>query len=157
MVGGAAAVAIAGGVIADVALESRAAALAPAHRGDTGGLGSIAVVAGLCLEEPPAAGPSVGRVTAVACAAPHLAETVADLAFTEDAWPGADVIAERALEHCAARVARLVPDHLADGLEWRVWAPSASTWDAGDRRAVCVVASEDPLVGSLERGDAARA
>ncbi|WP_062313233.1 septum formation family protein [Demequina rhizosphaerae] len=157
IVGGAAAVAIAGGVIADVALEARARTVEPAQRGDTGALASVAVVAGLCLAEAPADGPTAGRVTAVRCAEPHRAETVADHTFADGAWPGADAIAEESLAFCAARVARVVPADLAADLGWRVWAPSRETWAAGDRLAVCVVTSATPLVGSLERGDAAPA
>ncbi len=155
--GGAAAVAIVGGVVADVALEAHARTVEPAQRGATGGLKPVAVVAGLCLRDAPAGGPSAGRVTAVPCAEPHRAETVADHTFTDASWPGADAVAAAALDFCAARVARIVPEELAADLAWRAWVPSAETWDDGDRLAVCVVTSERPLVGSLERGDAAPA
>ncbi|WP_062467330.1 septum formation family protein [Demequina maris] len=157
LVGGAAAVAIVGGVVADVALEAHARTVEPAQRGATGGLKPVAVVAGLCLRDAPAGGPSAGRVTAVPCAEPHRAETVADHTFTDASWPGADAVAAAALDFCAARVARIVPEELAADLAWRAWVPSAETWDDGDRLAVCVVTSERPLVGSLERGDAAPA
>ncbi|WP_062389493.1 septum formation family protein [Demequina iriomotensis] len=155
IVGGAAALAIGAGVLADVVLESQARGLEPAERGATGRLSSVRLVAGLCLADAPPAGDAAGDVTAVACDAPHHAESIAAYSFASDAWPGDDAVAATALDFCAAQVARLTPDALAPGLDWRVWAPSLETWERGDRTAVCLVTAQAALTGSLERGDAA--
>lgn len=154
--GGLAALAIVGGVIADVMLTQAASAVAPVERGATGEIAGIRAVAGLCLRDPVDAAPTVGTVTAVECEEPHRAETVAQLAFGGDAWPGGAVAAD-ALDFCAERVNRIVPPDGVDGLEWRVWAPTEGTWAAGDRAAVCVVSAPVALTGSLEAGTAAPA
>ncbi|WP_062304158.1 septum formation family protein [Demequina subtropica] len=156
IVGGAAALAIAGGVVADVTLEASARAIEPAQRGDTGRMAAVAVVPGICLEDLPAVSEPAGSVTAVACDEPHLAEAVAERTFTEEAWPGDDAVAAAMLDFCPGRVARIVPAALADGLSWRAWAPSEASWKAGDRTGVCVVTAGSPLTGSLERGTAER-
>jgi len=157
VVGGAAALAIGGGVAADVVLQARAGALAPVERGATGSLNSVQVVAGLCLTEPVDEAAVVGAVTAVPCADAHATESVAQLDLPGDEWPGAHAVARDATAFCAAQVARIVPADLADGIAWRVWAPSRPSWEAGDRTAVCVVSTAEPVTGSIEAGTAAPA
>lgn len=153
VVGGAAAVAFAGGVIADVALTARQGSLAPVERGFTGRLEGIQAVAGLCLTEVPE-GPSVGTLTAVPCAEPHRAETIAALTL-DGSWPGDDALVAQATEFCAAQVARAVPAQLRDAVTWRAWVPTQRTWAAGDRSALCVVVADRDLTGSIEAGTAA--
>ena len=157
VIGGVTAVAIVGGIVADLSFEAQARALEPAQRGDTGRLRSIQVVAGLCLAGAPRDADTVGGVTAVPCAEPHTMEAIAERRFADDEWPGEAAVAARSLEACAAQVARIVPSDLASGTSWRVWAPSRATWEAGDRTAVCVVVSDRPLIGSVEAGTAAPA
>ncbi|BDZ62244.1 hypothetical protein Lsed01_01085 [Demequina sediminis] len=160
MLGGATALAIAGGVVADVVLEAGARSIEPVQRGATGAVSGMAVVEGLCLEDVPGDGATVGEVMAVPCAEPHRAETIAALTFTEPEWIGAGTIATRSQEFCAGRVALLREEAddaaagVVDGLAWRVWAPSRETWEAGDRTAVCVVTSAQAWTGSFEAGTA---
>ena len=153
IVGGAAALAIGGGVIADLALTADSARRQPVERGFTGGLEGVQAVAGLCLIDAPE-GASVGALTAVACAEPHRAETLAELALS-GSWPGDDAVARQATDFCAAQVAKAVPAALAPELRWRVWAPTARTWAQGDRTALCVVVADRDLTGSVEAGTAA--
>ncbi|MFP5360048.1 MAG: septum formation family protein [Actinomycetes bacterium] len=163
VIGGATALAIAGGVVADIALEAGARSIEPVQRGATGAVSGMAVVEGLCLEDVPGDGATVGEVTAVPCAEPHRAETIAALTFTESEWIGSGAIATRSQEFCAGRVALLreqaddAAAGVVDGLAWRVWAPSRETWEAGDRTAVCVVTSAQAWTGSFEGGTASPA
>ncbi|MDN4491661.1 septum formation family protein [Demequina sp. SYSU T00068] len=153
IVGGAAAVAIGGGVVADLALTAHQRSLEPVARGYAGGLEGIQAVAGLCLVDAPE-GESVDSLIAVACADPHRAEVVAELRLG-GAWSGDDALARQAEDFCSVQVARLVSGELAEGARWRVWVPTERTWAAGDRAALCVVVTDRDVTGSFEAGTAA--
>lgn len=155
IVGGAAALAIGGGVIADLALSARQSSLDPVARGYTGELEGIQAVAGLCLIDAPA-GESVGSLISVPCADPHRAEVIAELDLGAS-WSGDDAVASQATEFCGAQVARTVGPELAGSVRWRTWAPTERTWAAGDRTALCVVIADVDVTGSFEAGTAVAA
>ncbi len=154
IVGGAALVAIVGGVITDLVLTAQGDSREAVERSHVGSLHSVQAVAGLCLEDVPEAAGDVGGLTSVPCDTPHRAEIIASTKTGALSWPGNDALAAEATEFCAAQVARIVPADLADALRWRAWTPTDRTWAVDDRTLLCVVVASEPLAGSVEAGTA---
>lgn len=102
---------------------------------------------GHCVAELPADG-RVARVRVVPCDRPHEAEVLGVLVLTDDAWPGAGEVEQRAAAAC-----EMDRRQSADGWVPVVWTPSEAGWSQGDRRALCVAASTTgPAVGSWTEG-----
>jgi hypothetical protein len=137
--------AIAAGVVAQLALTARTANLTPADADATGRLRSTQVVSGMCIES---LGSSAGTVKVVSCNDSHSAEAVTSYTFTGEDWPGDDAAQEAVLDYCAAQLAPGGPlGNAAAGRDWLAWVPSAATWRLGDRTGLCIVTSTTPWVG----------
>lgn len=95
---------------------------------------------------------AAGEPSHTDCSTPHDGEVFGVGTWNGgDAYPGQDVVARWASDLCAVSFEPYIGISLDDtGLSPGVLYPSADTWDAGDRRAVCVVADpEGRSSGSL--------
>jgi hypothetical protein len=95
------------------------------------------------------------RLQPAACSIPHDAEVFAVLALPGDAgapYPGETEMVKRSQALCLARFEPFVGiEYATSTLRIAVLRPTATTWVAGDRTAVCSVYDEDldPLIGSV--------
>lgn len=103
------------------------------------------VEAGDCYD---AAGPGV--VLVIDCAERHSFEVFASLLLDAPEYP-ADTLAATASGRCSTAFADFIGvEYDASELALRTVAPSAATWDRGDREVLCVVSDPaGPTTGSL--------
>jgi len=94
-------------------------------------------------------------VTGVPCDSAHQSQVVALVELSDEPgaeWPGDGDLADQSRSVCFGAAAEAVSGNLADptvGLS--AYVPDQRSWDAGDRRIVCVVGRFDntPIKGSL--------
>lgn len=107
------------------------------------------LVTGHCLSRLPPDG-EVGRVEVVPCERRHAAEVISQYRFAPDAvWPG-----QQGADARIARACQLTPAEVAAGVGLVTWAPTARSWDDGDRTGLCVAHRDGGLTGSLLDGSA---
>ncbi len=97
------------------------------------------------------------QLTVVPCADPHGAEVIAETTLDAGAYPGEDAVLAEAESYCADASADVVGDQPIERAELRLFYPTESTWDAGDRLVSCLARAEagTTLTGSIVAGDAA--
>lgn len=91
------------------------------------------------------------------CGRPHQAEVYGVVTVTGRRFPGADVLRREAATHCAQRFAAYTGEAAGPGtdLAFAEVVPTAESWAAGDREALCLalaLAGGVPLVGSIAAG-----
>lgn len=110
---------------------------------------AVQLVTGSCLAALPADG-EVDRVDVVPCGERHAAQVVAQYAFDRAAvWPGQDGAHARVARACV-----LSDEEVAAGVRLVTWAPTESSWDAGDRTGLCLAVPTGPVTGSYVDGSA---
>jgi hypothetical protein len=111
---------------------------------------------GDCFDRP--ANVDAGSVTAVACRRPHDLEVFAtfELDPEEAAFPGAEVVADRAGRGCEERFADYVGvGQDSSGLLIVPYAPDPLAWQLGEREVTCAVSqAEGRLEGSVRGSEA---
>lgn len=98
-------------------------------------------------------GGSVAGIDEVPCDGPRDVEAFYAAEFRDEAFPGEEYLADAADHTCREAFVVYVGttvDASRHALDWLV--PSAHTWAAGDREAVCLVVSADgsPLTGTIK-------
>jgi len=110
-----------------------------------GDVGTQRLRVGDCFNDPGKATTLV--VTGVPCETAHQSQVVALLDLPDEAgaeWPGDKDLADRSRSACFGAAAEAVGGNLTDptvGLS--AYVPDERSWDAGDRRIVCVVGRFD--------------
>jgi len=100
---------------------------------------------GHCLKALPPDG-TVGSVVVVPCSTGHRAEVIAQVWLgdePDDARPSSTSMASTVESACA----QVPVVHVPADARYVAWLPSDGSWDAGDRRALCLVTAAT-LVGS---------
>lgn len=102
----------------------------------------------LCLVDEPV---SEDATVTVPCDRPHRSEAVPGvlvLGSPDDPAPSIGEMAERAIEHCEARVAEYLGGERT-GVKAAADLPLPDLWPNGSNTAVCFAVSEAPVVGTL--------
>lgn len=90
-------------------------------------------------------------VDLVPCSEPHEAEALASFELDGTAFPGEDEVFRFAEGGCSKRIVAMLPPNSPDyGIFY--FAPSAQTWQEGDREVVCLVTAEvegEQLIGPV--------
>jgi len=127
---------------------------AAGHRLDSGSPGQIAQTdlrVGDCLELPRAV-PQVPRsFSARDCALPHNGEVFRVGALPAGTYPGEAAAADTVLRTCQDRMSAFLGGESANNLLHVVYIyPTSTSWDAGQRRYVCIaVDREKDITGSM--------
>jgi len=119
----------------------------------SGDLGTQRLRIGDCFNEP--GGPTTVVVSGVPCDRDHQSQVAALLELPDDPsseWPGEGELADRSRPLCFGAAATALGGNLTDptvGLS--AYVPDQKSWEAGDRRIVCVLGRFDgsPITGSL--------
>jgi hypothetical protein len=102
-------------------------------------------------------GKSVGLldVKGVPCSASHNAESVGDIPFAANGYPGYTALTEQARVQCTQLASQYVDPAQVDVLQPYLFAPSQSLWNSDDNahRVVCLVTKKDysSMTGSVAR------
>lgn len=105
---------------------------------------AVQLVTGNCLPELPEHG-DVRSVRVVPCAEEHEVQVWSQYGFPESAvWPGQDAASARVAGSCQ------LPEELSEAGVYAVtWAPTAASWQRGDRTGLCLVVLPEPSTESL--------
>ena len=112
---------------------------------------AIDLTAGMCiLDESSAA--TVSSVEVVDCTDEHDAEVFARIVLADGTFPGPDALSQTAIDQCAVQFANFIGVAFANSvLTYEYYAPSETTWAAGDREVLCLVRDPaGPVTGSLQ-------
>jgi len=120
---------------------------------ETGDIGTQRLRTGDCFNDPGEATTLVVR--GVPCNAAHQSQVVALVQLSNEpgaSWPGDRDLAGQSRSVCFGAASEAVGGNLTDptvGLS--AYVPDRKSWDAGDRRIICVVGRFDksPITGSL--------
>jgi len=120
---------------------------------EAGDIGTQRLRTGDCFNDP--GGATTLVVRGVPCDAAHQSQVVALVQLSNEpgtAWPGDGDLADQSRSVCFGAAAEAVGGNLTDptvGLS--AYVPDQKSWDAGDRRIICVVGRFDksPITGSL--------
>lgn len=112
---------------------------------------AVDLAVGMCILDESTA-TTVTSVEVVPCTAQHDAEVYATILLADGPFPGADAISGSAVDQCAVQFANFVGVAFANSaLTYEFYAPSETTWGAGDREVLCLVRDPaGPVTGSLE-------
>jgi hypothetical protein len=94
----------------------------------------------------------VDDVRVAACETPHDLEAYHSFELPEGGFPGQEAMEEAIKDGCLGAFDRFVGKPFADSdLNVTFFAPTAETWEEGDREVVCILYAMDgsPLVGSM--------
>jgi hypothetical protein len=117
--------------------------------GDTS-VDAVDLTVGACILDDSSAA-TVSSVEVVDCTSSHDAEVFASIVLADGSFPGADAVAQMSIDQCAVQFAAFVGIAFANSeLTYEYYAPSETTWAAGDRAVLCLVRdSAGPVTGSL--------
>jgi len=112
---------------------------------------AVDLQAGMCILDESSAS-TVTSVEVVPCTKQHDAEVFATILLADGAFPGGDAISKAAIDQCAVQFANFVGVAFANSvLTYEYYAPSETTWNAGDREVLCLIRDPaGPVTGSLE-------
>lgn len=118
---------------------------------DDPGVDVVDLSVGMCILDAPT-GSSVTTVEVVPCTRSHDAEVFASILLADGPFPGQEAVGKASLDQCAAQFAHFVGVPFASSaLTYEYYAPSAETWNAGDRAVLCLVRDPaGPVTGSLQ-------
>jgi hypothetical protein len=102
-------------------------------------IGVYTLAVGDCMN-PGAAGAAVTDVLKVECSVPHDSEAFARIVMTDAAFPGAQVVADKANAGCASEFKTFVGvDYSKSALSFNYYFPTEASWPKGDREILCLV------------------
>lgn len=105
---------------------------------------AVQLVTGNCLPELPEHG-DVRSVRVVPCTEEHRVQVWSQFAFAENAiWPGQDAADARVAASC-----QLPAELSGSGVYAVTWAPTAASWQRGDRTGLCLVVLPEATTESL--------
>ncbi|MFD1506376.1 septum formation family protein [Georgenia yuyongxinii] len=94
---------------------------------------------------------AVSDVTVIDCADPHDAEVFTELTLDDRDFPGEKALQTRALELCRPEFEQFVGRPYDESeLYYSALTPTQESWErAEDRTALCILLSDDPVIGTL--------
>lgn len=112
---------------------------------------AVDLAAGMCIIDESSAA-TVSSVEVVDCTLEHDAEVFASILLVDGPFPGPDALAQTAIDQCAVQFANFIGVAFANSvLTYEYYAPSETTWAAGDREVLCLVRDPaGPVTGSLQ-------
>jgi len=119
----------------------------------SGNVDAFQIRVGDCFDDTSSAMDEIADVPGTPCADPHDNEAYAVFDLTTADYPGADVVADLAIESCLEKFETFVgKDYESSSLDIFTLHPSPESWQQDDREVVCAVydMNSDKLVGSAK-------